>query len=66
MPRMALDGMDYLRGYPDPAEEPHFEASEYCEDCGKTNAGYYDCLYFYGDSLKTELDLDNCCECEEE
>jgi hypothetical protein len=66
MPRNPLNGMDYLRGHPDPAEEPHFEATEYCEDCGKTNSGWYDGFFFYGDCLGTELDMDDYCKCEEE
>ncbi len=66
MSRLWMNGMDYLAGHPDPAEEPHFEASHYCCDCGKTSAGYLGDEYFYGDCLKNELDLDDCCTCGEE
>ena len=66
MTRLWMNGMDYLAGHPDPAEEPHFEASEYCGKCGEPSAGWYDGFFFYGSCLETELDLDNRCRCEEE
>ena len=66
MTRLWMNGMDYLAGHPDPAEEPHFEVSEYCGDCGEPTAGYLGREYFYGSCLETELDLDYRCRCEEE
>ncbi len=66
MPRLWMNGMDYLQGHPDPAEEPHFEATEYCHICHKPTAGYLGSEYFYGNTLDTELGMDHRCKCEEE